>query len=102
MATKKKASKKITKSIKKKVSKTKVSPKKATSKKKVAKKAVKKKAAPKKVKVIKKKYTPSTEFEEFQKLCKIVGTGLSAFDPIIRGIIYNSYARKGLTINWEP
>jgi hypothetical protein len=54
------------------------------------------------IKKIERKYSDTTEFEEFQKLCKNVNNLLSNFQPIIRGIIFKRYSGKEITINWEP
>lgn len=53
------------------------------------------------VKKITKKYSSETEFENFEQLCSSTKKILSDFHPIIIGIIFKTYARKDLTINWQ-
>lgn len=53
------------------------------------------------VKKITKKYSSETEFESFEQLCSSAKKLLSDFHPIIIGIIFKTYARKDLTINWQ-
>lgn len=54
------------------------------------------------IKKIERKYSDTSEFEEFQQLCKKANNLLSDFQPIIRGIIFKRYSGKEITINWEP
>jgi hypothetical protein len=53
------------------------------------------------VAVVLKKRNPSTQFKDFQELCKTVKQKLIQNDAIINGIIFKSYSGKELTIKWQ-
>jgi hypothetical protein len=44
---------------------------------------------------------PSSQFQEFIELCKVVEKRLDRYDSIINGIIFKSYTGKDITINWD-
>lgn len=48
---------------------------------------------------IKKEIQPSTQFEEFEALCKNASNALKKVPSIIRGIIFKDYTGKGMCIN---
>lgn len=48
-----------------------------------------------------KKRNPSTQFHDFEELCKVVNKLLGRNNRIINGIIFKSYTGKDVTIRWE-
>jgi len=53
------------------------------------------------VAAIVKKRRKTTQFDEFQELCKEVTAVLSCQSSIINGIIFKSYSGKDIKIGWE-
>lgn len=53
------------------------------------------------VKAIKKKYHPSTAYDDFIELCKKVTSLLKPFRPIIRGIVFKTYNSKTTQFDWQ-
>lgn len=47
-----------------------------------------------------KKSKPSTEFQDFQELCKVVSKKLYQNESIINGVIFKDYTGKEVTIKW--
>ncbi len=53
------------------------------------------------VKKIKEKFHPSSLWDRFEQLCNNITKQLTTHKAIIRGIIFNTYTNKNITINWQ-
>ena len=52
------------------------------------------------VRSIKQKFNPSTEFEEFNKMCKDIAASLKKFHAYIRGVFYKDFNEKAQSSDW--
>ncbi|HLP50489.1 MAG TPA: toll/interleukin-1 receptor domain-containing protein [Chitinophagales bacterium] len=47
------------------------------------------------------KRNPSSQFEEFRELCKVVSKKLNGYAAIVRGVIFKDYSGKNVDVNWH-
>lgn len=49
----------------------------------------------------KEELNPSTQFQEFEKLCEIAREGLAIHYPIVNGVIFKTFTGKQISISWK-